>query len=91
MYRIHSVCLVIQQTLEECPPHVSDWIFGGEQKHTSSLLSGSLCSIKGSGQSALEEYCLKRIKTKEPDLDGGVKKAFLRKCFFTEPGGLSRV
>lgn len=74
----------------ESPPHVRDQIFGGEPEQTSSLFSGSLCSVKGDGQNA---HCLKRkedgLKTKESDPDGGVKKAFQRKCSFPEPGRVS--
>lgn len=55
--------------------------------------SQEVCVLQRTGQSVFvkEEACLKRIKTKEPDLDGGVKKAFLKKCSFTEAGGVSGV
>lgn len=55
---------------------------------TSSLLPGSLCSLKGTGQSTLKEkgVVLQELKTKKADLDKGVRRAFLRQCALTEAG-----
>lgn len=66
IFKEENVCSVTQQILlVERLPHVSDWIFGGgEQNQTSGLLSGSLCSIKGDGQSILsaKNIVLKEVK-----------------------------
>lgn len=52
-----SVYLVSQHVLlVESLPHVSTWVFGGGEQHqTSSLLSGSLCSVRGDGLSTSNE------------------------------------
>lgn len=39
----------------ESLPHAGHWMLRGNQKQTSSLLLGSICSVKEDGQSILKE------------------------------------
>lgn len=84
IFEEENVYSVIEEILVENLSHASACIFSGEQKQTSGLPSGSLCSIKGDGQSVLKENTTVLKELKEANLDIGVKKAFLRKCSFTE-------
>lgn len=70
IFEEEKMCSVTQQILlVERLPHASDWIFGrGEQNQTSGLLSGSLCSIKGDGQSILREKNIVLNEVKQMNL-----------------------
>lgn len=87
-----NVYLVIQQILRAHHMLAAGYSTVTKNK-TSSLLPGSLCSLKGTGQSALKEkgVVLQELKTKKADLDKGVRRAFLRQCSFTEAGRVSGI